>query len=783
MKKTISYIICALSLVACGDDADLVLPDTQDVVPLAGIDAEVYSGASTRAPALDKDHHVGRSVFVDDDQMVLTSIKRTTNPVPQFSYKGIVYDYLVEEGQTYGSWNRDENEGGTEADPNTVPLRIYWSDAASAHTYIGYSLPQPIGSSFTWTESDGTYTGKLRSTSTTTGETTATFIDHTTNENIIQDDLLLTYDNAKRAETGGSVAKLYFYHALANVRVIVNISGFSASDQHDDVQSKVHDMVLKEMPIDYQWNQTSAGVTASSNSPTMDTHMWIPRQDGTGIGVGKQFTFYALAVPRTDVSQAISFKVTYPDPMKPDDVEHKLTNTYQTTIPNIEYRAGYCTTITITLNHKNEDITVGAEYMDWQYVETPDQSELKKNSTMLTSEMLDDRSNYTLLGDVKANADDATWLYVDPSTQKILDIYGHDGSSTNPFVIATAQQLVAFANEVKGTDRKAVSYKDLNSADKTLAAGASFDFTGYYVKLDADIVMQPELEVNATSRVTWCGVGDDSHVFNGKFLGGRRTIRCLYGSPFFYKLGSEAVVEQLNFMDVIEVDGRGTIANESSGLIAAVFANGPIRQKEPANKAIYSGSLVGTVATGGAVISCAHFGDVEAWAEGEEGVIGGLVGYNQGLLLACYHSGKEKNLANNAGTANTYAGVGKYSDGSYAFSCYYNIDADPEKSDYASLTHGKHAFPVHIDVMQSDNFVNGTDPIDVLKDDNSNYDQAHQEWTNQHMSLNKALDIFKNADENTIPESIRNESHRTWFKDNYPSYQFTYTPGEYPRVQ
>ena len=241
-------------------------------------------------------------------------------------------------------------------------------------------------------------------------------------------------------------------------------------------------------------------------------------------------------------------------------------------------------------------------------------------------------------------------------------------------------------------------------------------------------------------------------------------------------------MEQLNFMDVIEVDGRGTIANESSGLIAAVFANGPIRQKEPANKAIYSGSLVGTVATGGAVISCAHFGDVEAWAEGE-GVIGGLVGYNQGLLLACYHSGKEKNLANNAGTANTYAGVGKYSDGSYAFSCYYNIDADPEKSDYASLTHGKHAFPVHIDVMQSDNFVNGTDPIDVLKDDNSNYDQAHQEWTNQHMSLNKALDIFKNADENTIPESIRNESHRTWFKDNYPSYQFTYTPGEYPRVQ
>ena len=778
MKKTISYIICALSLVACGDDGDLVLPNTQDVVPLAGIDAEVYSGASTRAPALDKDNHVGRSVFVNDDQMVLTSIKRTTNPVKKFSYKDIVYDYLVEEGQTSGSWKRNENEGRTEADPNTVPLRIYWTDAASAHTYIGYSLPKPIDT-FSWTETNGTYTGKLRSANSTTGETTATFIDHTTNENIIQDDLLLTYDKAKLAEPGGSVAKFYFYHALANVRVIVNISGFSASDQHDDVKSNVHDMVLKEMPIDYQWDQTSAGVTALSNSTKMDTHMWIPRLDGTGTGVGKQFTFYALAVPRTGVTQAISFKVTYPNPMKPD--KELLTNTYTTSISGIEYRAGFCTTINITLNHQNEDITVGAEYMDWQYVETPDQSELKKNSTMLTNEMLD-RSNYTLFGDVKANADDATWLYIDESSRKIVDIYGNDGSSTNPFVIATAQQLVAFANEVKGTGRSAVTYKNLAGIETTLAAGASFDFSDYYVKLDADIVLQPELM--PTDTVTWCGIGDDAHAFNGKFLGGKRTIRSLYGSPFFYKLGSTAVVEQLNIMDVIEVDGRGTIANESYGLIAAVFANGPIRQKEPANKAIYSGSLVGTVATGGAVISCAHFGDVEAWAEGEEGAIGGLVGHNQGLLLACYHSGKEKNLVNNAGTANTYAGVGKFSDGSYAFSCYYNIDADPEKSDYASLNHGKHAFPVHIDVMQSDKFVNGTDPIDVLKDDKNDYNQEHLEWTNQHMSLNKALDIFKqHADENTIPESIRNESHRAWFTANYQSYKFTYTPGEYPRVQ
>lgn len=761
MKKTISYIICALSLVACGDDGDLVLPNIQDVVPLAGIDAEVYSGASTRAPALDKDNHVGRSVFVSADQMVLTSIKRTQNPVTKFSYKGIVYDYLVEEEQTSGSWNRDENKGWTEADPNTVPLRIYWSDAASEHTYIGYSLPKPIDT-FSWTETDGTYTGKLRSANSTTGETPATFIDHTTNEKIIQDDLLLTYDKAKLAEPGGSVAKIYFYHALANVRVIVNISGFSASDQHDDVKSNVHDMVLKEMPIDYQWNQTSAGVTALPNSTKMDTHMWIPRQDGTGTGVGKQFTFYALAVPRKGVTQAISFMVTYPNPMKPNEV---LTNTYTTSISGIEYRAGFCTTINITLNHQNEDITVGAEYMDWQYVETPDQSELKKNSTMLSADMLS-RDNFTIAGDDKATADDATWLYIDGTDAGgnpiLKDIYGNDGTRQKPFSIETAQQLVSFAHEVK--------------------KGRTFE--GQYVKLDADIVLQPRLNVDASKAVEWCGIGDDigddTHVFNGTFLGEGRTIRHLHGSPFFDKLGAQAIVERLNFSDVIEVDGQGIVANESSALIAAVYANGTIRQsapKEGESTERYSGSLVGTVNRDGGLISCAHVGDVEAYATGE-GAIGGLVGYNQGLLLSCYHSGKEKNLSPNG--HKPYAGVGKYDEGSYVFSCYYNIDADPDKSDYDRLEHGKLCFPVKVEVMQSDIFVvEGTGTIEVQNDssDPENIHSTH--WMNPHYSLNQALKVFFDQ----VDTSIQNASHASWYKANYTRYRFTYTPGAFPRVQ
>ena len=101
----------------------------------------------------------------------------------------------------------------------------------------------------------------------------------------------------------------------------------------------------------------------------MDTKMWIPRPAGTGTGVGKQFVFYALAVPTTGVSQTMTFDVTYPDPMNPNTT---ITKTYSAQYDGLEYRAGHCTTIHISLNHQDGESTVGAEYMDWQDVETPD---------------------------------------------------------------------------------------------------------------------------------------------------------------------------------------------------------------------------------------------------------------------------------------------------------------------------------------------------------------------------------------------------------------------------
>ena len=771
MKRSFLFLIFALCLAACSSDDSLTDVAGNQAVPLTGIDAAVSGGTAKRAPALDKDYHVGRSVFVNNDQMVLTCIKRTMSPIPGFNYSGIVFNHTVGEGQTTGGWDRDEKQGFTEANPKQVPEAIYWSDATNPHTYIGYSLPQPR-ETFTWNADEhGIYSGALRSIA-TENETTTRYIDHTTDANLKADDLLLTYDTDKVSETGGSVAKLYFYHALANVRIIVNIMGFSASNDAADTRSRVKNMVLKDMPVRYRWMQNSTGVSVlpEDNNETLPNRMWIPRSAGTGTGMGRQFVFYALAIPRTKVTQTMTFDVTYPDPMNPND---SITKSYTASISPIEYRAGYCTTIHISLNHKDEEITVGAEYMDWQYVETPDNSELKKNTVLLTADMLE-RSNFTLAGDPKANEDDATWLYIHPTTHKLVDIYGNDGSAAAPFSITTASQLVSFAHEVKGTDRVTSTYTRLDGTQATLTNG--FDFKGYYVHLDADIVLQPSLFATADQRVKWCSIGEGTCMFDGKFLGGKRSIRHLYGKPLFDRLGPEAVVEGLHLYDVIEVDGRGLVANESDGFIAAIFAEGTIRQKAPSNNAIYSGSLVGTVGDKGGLISCAHVGDVEAWAEGE-GVIGGLVGYNKGLLLSCYHSGKEKNLAGSDEHYNTYAGVGKYDpNDSHAYCCYFNKDADPDKSDFDVLVHGKMCYPVSIEMIQSNKFVNGTEPI-------LTHDIGDEQWYMQHLSLNKGLQTFyEHLEAGTIPSGINNPSHDAWFKANYQTYKFNYTPGTFPQV-
>ena len=863
MKKLTTYIFLMAAFCNCSEELN-TSGFSEEEMEITGVEAFVAERSSmTRAEENMKylEDYISRYAFVNTDKLTFTKIERASSALNAFSYRDVEFQCNAS-----GAWERNKNTGHTVAMPNEHPERIYWSDATSPHTFVGYSLPKD-NNAFNWwkseekgTENSGMaadvvyYYGAIGDP---TNDSDIDYdIDHDkpTKENISlpdgktmeieysqkmrDEDLLLTYTNNLVADN--SVAKVYARHALSSVRVKVSISGFYGSEV--DIYSTVSDMMLLEQPVVYRWKQNDATVEAltsvipnnvwgksdtgkgngssntnNTNTPAYDKKknikLWNYYPKGNGDGAQKEFLFYGITVPQNetyynhnnDKQLKLKFKVTYPDPLKnpPGQTPTKYQEKeYVATISeHVYFYPGKCTTINITLNHKDESMTVGAEYMDWQYISTPDNSELKKNVTMLTSQMLN-RNNFYLFGEEKANVDDATWLYVNPITKEIVDIYGNNGKTIETaFQISTAQQLVAFAHEVKGTNRPSVTYKDGNE-EKTLDANGGFDFNGYYVQLDANIILQPELFAAEEKQVEWVGIGDQTHSFNGIFLGENRTIRNLKGQPFFYSLGEKAVVEKLTFSEVIEVSGFGIVANKNDGMVCGVYADGTIRQANPRNTSTerYSGTIVGR--NKGWIISCAHVGDIEAYATGE-GAIGGLVGYNEssGAVIACYHSGIEKNLASDNNNYHTYAGVGKYDTNSIAYSSYFNSEAEEEKSDYERLTAGILCFPRTMAQMQSKVFVDSENELFENTKENLPEGQTGEErWWQKHNSLNHAIDVFIekikaysgasgegiSTANNDLPSALENTDRIQWLKNNEAavnSFKYTFIPGTYPKIK
>lgn len=729
--------------------------------------------------------------------MVLTTIKRTQQTIAGFNYSGIVYKHVVEHGQTSGGWTRDMTRGGTAAAPEQVPERIYWSDAANGHTYIGYSIPQ---GSFDWyqeTTAGGvtTYFGSLGDPTIAPNPTTG-YIDHTDSTKIASDDLLLTYDTNKVAETGGSVAKLYFHHALANVRVIVNIQGFSANTDAADSKSVVSGMVLKNMLTLYKWNQMShsAEPLVSTDPVSLygggvafdqkkDVHMWIPRPAGTGTGVGKQFTFYGLAVPTTLDANSLKFQftVTYPDPMNP---EQNVNKVYLATMEQaVVFRAGYCTTINISLNHSNEKMTIGAEYMDWQYIETPNEGELRKDDNFLTTT---ERTSVTIAGDAKATVDDATWLYWDEQVghpRALLDIYGNNGTEAHPYLISNAAQLLSFAYEVKG--------------------GRSF--AGQYITLDSDIYLQKSL---SDSSIVWIGIGDEGHPFDGVFNGGYRHINCLQGAPIFHTIGGNGIVDHLFISNTIGITGRGSIAEVNNGVICGAFIEGDVVANNTGAYAnSYCGSIVGE--NHSMLISCSHIGDIKGTNYES---VGALLGYNDGIVAICYKAGDVQGDG-----VGEYAGIGKYTPRSIAYCCYFNSDLY-HGHDYADLNAriGHVAYPLTTAMMQSNMYVNkpanmsgDLGPEDEIINDGI---PGKNDPFFFHLSLNygikRAVAMLKVAVQQTPDAEGNITIHAAsapgdpnpfavlklkktlveWLINHYGgelelTHQFRYTPGAYPSLQ
>lgn len=753
IKKYYILLVTAIALSACNDESFTAV-ESSGAVELKEVKASIEAGINTRSGSdvVYLEDRISRYQFVSADQMTFTKIERSENPIKRFQYKDVAFNCNAS-----GAWERDKSTGynleedaGGNVHTEAHPERIYWSDATSSHTFVGYSLPKDNGS-FDWKKSayyydkDGTqhqfetYYGAIGNPldadeeidynpATPTTETITVSdgkeekpLTFGYSQKLRDEDLLLTYDNKLTADN--SVANIKFRHALSSVRIIVNISGFYGTAT--DAYSKVSNMILKNQPTLYRWKQQSASVDAlltnneqhaldelwtGESKPAYnqrkDMKLWNTKPEGTGEGAGKLFTFYGITVPQdadyftafsTYRKLEMSFTVTYPDPMKNDPVNKTISKTYTASLNNpVNFYPGKCTTIHISLNHKDESMTVGASYQDWEYEDTPDEGSLKKKKTFLAKAPAlanRDQAGVTIVGDDKATADDATWLYErkdqSGTSLGIFDIYGNDGSATTPYTISTADQLLSFAYEVQ----------------------SGRTFAHKYVKLDADITLQPSSSLPTTTvgdgdnkttvidyskLISWIGIGTEENPFDGIFLANGRNISNLYGEHFFHTLGQNAVVDKINFKNVVEVQGCGVIAHENNGLICSCSIEGEVKQTSSHSN--YTGSIVGM--NNSFVIGCTHIGKVVG-----TGKVGGLVGYNNGTVMASYHSGVVE--ANGTGSE-AHPTVGGYStkaggkNESIMFSCYYDRNVF---KDNRPLVKGKLGYPMPTSVMQSNLFV------------------------------------------------------------------------------
>lgn len=638
-NKILPLFTCAL-LFSCTQDDDNVTTTTE-AVELTGVETVIGDMLSSRADGDNNNNgvivkkrtynYIGREVFVDKDQMMLTKFQRTEKPIVDFSYNRLAF-----ESNKDGAWSRKmlgDND----------PERIYWTDNAMPHTIVGYSCPQA------WY-----YNGSLKENkwkSEIENDNVNYFgnlshsdgvVDFSDSLKIVAEDLLLTYSEEMQCEPGGYVAKLHYKHALASVKVVVNIMNFAPDENSEDAKTQVSNLELLNQPWKYKWAQIPVPDVNGIDHPGWGVQMlqpsadetqnvtvktWLSNPEGIGTGRNKTFTFRSLVVPGKQDEFAMEFTVKYPKAIDPSQTEEKTYAAKLKPTDGVFFEPGKTTTINISLNHANEEITIGAEYIDWENVETPDQSNLSKYSTFLGTT---DRSAVTIASDPKATIEDATWLYLD--NNKLVDIYGNDGSATSPFIVKTALQFLSFAYEVK--------------------SGRSFE--NQYVKLDASLVLQSDTEpADATStswaKTSWIGIGDASNPFNGTFIGTTRYVRYLKGAPLFNNIGAKGKVCGLTLENVLGVTSGGMLAGTNAGTICGCIAD----INNTSSFSAFSG-LCGT--NTGSIVACGTIGPDNAFESNA-----GICGTNSGSITACYSG------------INSKAGITATNTGTIT-GCYYDKD-------------------------------------------------------------------------------------------------------------
>ena len=550
----IFHLLAVVLLSACQANDEAIVPDA--ALEIRGITAAIDGDNVAATRATDETTvTVGRAAFAANDKIVFTEIRRTNSPLKEFTYKNIRYLY---DGKI---WARTEVESGKE--------KIYWTDGESVHTFVGYSLPS---SDYPF-DNGGTYAGEL-------GRDFTTAIDFSTGNDVMKaEDLLLNFNAKTKAETGGLSTKVSFAHALSQVRVVVDIDDYAAGDI--DKQLTVANMVIQQQPTKFTWTAQGTNIDLV---PTGQSYKDIKLfQSG--------FTFYGLTTPHLD-NVDFSFDVTYPKALNPSET---VTKTYKGTFENVQFYSGKCTTLTITLNHRNEQMYMSVTYNDWNLVPTPDLGVLRKKSTYMTMNV--DNTAIKTHSQVD-NIDDAIWLY--ESNNVVKDVYGNDGTSAaTAFRITSALQMLAFAKEVN----------------------SGYDFTGKYVRLDADITMQSSA---TASDYEWKGIGDGRNVFNGTFLGGDRYINRLSGSSLFAALGEQACVEQL-YITTIGSVANGALTSTNAGVIGGCKVIDDVNLTGES-----AGALVGTNDSTGVIHACYY--------TGTGALVGNQTAENHGTIVGCYQA-------------------------------------------------------------------------------------------------------------------------------------------------
>ena len=199
-----------------------------------------------------------------------------------------------------------------------------------------------------------------------------------------------------------------------------------------------------------------------------------------------------------------------------------------------------------------------------------------------------------------------------------------DGTEEDPYKIATADDLLEFADKV-------------NNQGKTDA----------WAELTADIDLNPDMKISEDGTVTgnpdpWTPIGTDINPYRGTFDGNGHTISGLY-------------------------------INDSSdnyqGLFGYVGSSGKVQNLSVSGNVSGSNSVGGVVGlNSGNVENCYNTGEVSG-----NNYVGGVVGYNSGNVENCYNTGKVSGP--DSGSGNSVGGVVGWNLSSGNVENCYNTDS------------------------------------------------------------------------------------------------------------